>query len=286
MGCPSPAPATSRCALPSSAPTTCAPTWATSPRSFGTDGRRGLDGIHVQVGKPVRMALAERSSGAAEIIERMGIAAVEPKLDGFRCQVHKDGDDVRIYSRNLEETTAMLPDMHDGVAGPGAGRNCRLRGRSAGLRCRQRRVPALPGDVAAQAQVRHRPDDQSSFRCGSSALTFSTWTGKTSCRCPTPTAASCLRILWRPATCCRSTSSIVTGDPAVLDAFFAEKVSLGLEGIVAKRLDSTYQAGARNFNWIKLKRSYQGELSDSVDCVVVGYWRGRGRGRASALARC
>ncbi len=46
---------------------------------------------------------------------------------------------------------------------------------------------------------------------------------------------------------------------------------------MAKRLDSTYQAGARNFNWIKLKRSYQGELSDSVDCVIVGYWRGRGQ---------
>jgi DNA ligase-1 len=70
---------------------------------------------------------------------------------------------------------------------------------------------------------------------------------------------------------------MVTSDVAAVDAFFAEKVSLGLEGIVAKRLDSTYQAGARNFNWIKLKRSYQGELSDSVDCVVVGYWRGRGQ---------
>ncbi|MGH2367304.1 MAG: ATP-dependent DNA ligase, partial [Chloroflexota bacterium] len=63
---------------------------------------------------------------------------------------------------------------------------------------------------------------------------------------------------------------------AALEAFFAATVERGQEGIVAKRLDSPYQAGARNFNWIKLKRSYRGELKDTVDCVVVGYWYGKG----------
>jgi DNA ligase-1 len=49
-----------------------------------------------------------------------------------------------------------------------------------------------------------------------------------------------------------------------------------MEGIVAKRLDAPYQAGARGFHWIKLKRSYKGELTDTIDVVVVGYFRGRG----------
>jgi DNA ligase-1 len=49
-----------------------------------------------------------------------------------------------------------------------------------------------------------------------------------------------------------------------------------LEGIVAKRLDAPYQAGARGFHWIKLKRSYKGELSDTIDVVLVGYFHGRG----------
>jgi DNA ligase-1 len=61
-----------------------------------------------------------------------------------------------------------------------------------------------------------------------------------------------------------------------VEAFFATTVERGQEGIVAKRLDTPYQAGARNFNWIKLKRSYRGELQDTVDCVVVGYWYGKG----------
>ena len=69
----------------------------------------------------------------------------------------------------------------------------------------------------------------------------------------------------------------ITEDPLEIDRYFMEKIESGLEGIMAKRLDSTYQAGARNFNWMKFKRSYQGHLRDTVDVVVVGYLRGRGQ---------
>jgi DNA ligase-1 len=69
---------------------------------------------------------------------------------------------------------------------------------------------------------------------------------------------------------------LVTQDAKEIEKYFLEAITGGLEGIMAKRLDSKYQAGARNFNWIKLKRSYQGHLSDTVDGVVVGYLRGRG----------
>src|SRR5581483_1578819 len=57
----------------------------------------------------------ERAKSAEEIIERMGECALEPKVDGFRVQAHKDGDNVRLFSRNLEETTGMFPDVADAV---------------------------------------------------------------------------------------------------------------------------------------------------------------------------
>jgi DNA ligase-1 len=63
---------------------------------------------------------------------------------------------------------------------------------------------------------------------------------------------------------------------AQIEAYFSSTIERGQEGVVAKRLDAPYQAGARNYNWIKLKRSYRGELRDTVDCAVVGYWHGRG----------
>jgi DNA ligase-1 len=62
-----------------------------------------------------------------------------------------------------------------------------------------------------------------------------------------------------------------------LKAVFEEAVQGGLEGVVAKRPDSPYQAGARNYNWVKLKRVQAGNLEDTVDCVIVGYLYGRGR---------
>jgi len=58
--------------------------------------------------------------------------------------------------------------------------------------------------------------------------------------------------------------------------FFNDTVERGFEGIVAKRLVSPYAAGARNFNWIKLKRSYRGEMTDSLDVCIVGYFFGKG----------
>src|SRR2546428_11466778 len=68
-----------------------------------------------------------------------------------------------------------------------------------------------------------------------------------------------------------------TDDVARLRVIFESAVARGLEGIMAKRPDSPYTAGARNFNWIKLKRSYKGELSDTVDLCLVGYFRGGGK---------
>jgi DNA ligase-1 len=56
-----------------------------------------------------------------------------------------------------------------------------------------------------------------------------------------------------------------------------DNISRGLEGVVAKRLDSPYQAGARNFNWVKLKRNTSGQLTDTIDVVLLGYYRGKGK---------
>src|SRR5947199_3877924 len=69
-------------------------------------------------------------------------------------------------------------------------------------------------------------------------------------------------------------------DPEQIILFYEDSLVDGLEGIMAKRLDGTYDAGKRGFNWIKLKRSYQTQLRDTVDCVIVGYYYGKGR-RAS-----
>jgi len=74
----------------------------------------------------------------------------------------------------------------------------------------------------------------------------------------------------------RLSQAVITESTLELQTFFDTEVELGHEGIVAKRLDSGYEPGARNYNWIKLKRAYRSELSDTIDVTLVGYLRGRG----------
>jgi len=68
-----------------------------------------------------------------------------------------------------------------------------------------------------------------------------------------------------------------TDSADVLTRELLDNISRGLEGVVAKRLDSPYQAGARNFNWVKLKRNTSGQLNDTIDLVLLGYYRGKGK---------
>src|SRR5258707_13263882 len=73
------------------------------------------------------------------------------------------------------------------------------------------------------------------------------------------------------------TSSHTVRDAHTLTLLFEEAISKGLEGLVVKKLESRYEAGARNFNWVKLKRHSAGALNDTIDCVLLGYLFGRGK---------
>jgi len=73
------------------------------------------------------------------------------------------------------------------------------------------------------------------------------------------------------------TASHTVSDAHTLTLLFDEAISKGLEGLVVKKQESRYEAGARNFNWVKLKRHSAGALGDTIDCVLLGYLYGRGK---------
>jgi DNA ligase-1 len=73
------------------------------------------------------------------------------------------------------------------------------------------------------------------------------------------------------------TASHIVKYASRLTLLFDEAISKGLEGLVVKKLESRYEAGARNFNWVKLKRHSAGALNDTIDCVLLGYLFGRGK---------
>jgi DNA ligase-1 len=79
------------------------------------------------------------------------------------------------------------------------------------------------------------------------------------------------------------TETRLTHRAGELQEYFDEMVQRGLEGVVAKRPDAPYRAGARGYDWVKLKRAYQSRLRDTVDVVLVGYLRGRGKRAALGI---
>lgn len=244
-------------------------------RTLWTQGTEGLLGLRVKVGNPVRMALAERAASAEEIIQRLGTCSLEGKYDGFRCQVHFDGQTLRIFSRNLEETTPMFPDLADGVRRQVRAKSIILEGEA--LAYDVETDDFLPFQVTVQRKRKHEiaaTQERLPLRLVAFDLLYLNGQDRTAD--PLTLRRQLLTDTIGPGETVQVSEALVTGDPAVVDSFFLDKVSRGLEGIMAKRLDSPYQAGARNYNWIKLKRSYQGALSDTVDCVVVGYFRGKG----------
>ncbi len=242
---------------------------------FKAEGVDALDKIQVQVGNPVRMALAERAKSAEDIVTRLGKCSIEKKYDGFRCQVHKKGDEVRIFSRNLEETTTMFTDIADGIRKQLKAKTAILEGEA--LSYDPETGEFHPFQVTMQRKRKYDLEEMTvKYPLRLVAFDLLYVDGKDFTGQPYTKRHDTLASIITPGERIEISQHLVTQDSKEIEKYFMDAITSGLEGIMAKRLDSKYQAGARNFNWIKLKRSYQGHLSDTVDGVVVGYLRGRG----------
>ncbi len=244
--------------------------------TFKKDGVKGLKKLKITVGKPIRMELAERAKSAQEIITRMGECALEPKVDGFRVQAHKDGDKVRMFSRNLEETTPMYPDVADAVRKQIQAKRAILEGEA--IAYDPDTGDFLPFQETSQRRRKYGIDEMTqSHPLKLLAFDVLYIDGEDVTGVNYKERHERLGKLIGEGNGIQLIEQIFVKEPKEVDEFFMAKIEAGLEGIMAKRLDSTYQAGARNFNWMKFKRAYQGHLRDTVDVVVVGYLRGRGQ---------
>src|SRR5438874_437941 len=80
-------------------------------RTLWESGEAGLEALKVRAGHPLRPQLAERLPNPEAVIKKLGTVGVQPKYDGLRVQIHKDGEEVSIFSRNLESMTEMFPEL-------------------------------------------------------------------------------------------------------------------------------------------------------------------------------
>jgi DNA ligase-1 len=239
------------------------------------EGLKRLSRFKLRVGRPVRMMMAERLPTAEAIIARLGGCAAEAKLDGFRCQVHLGNRKVEIFSRNLERTTQMFPDLVSAALKQIKGSSAIVEGEAVAIN--EATGEFYPFQVTVKRKRKHKIAEMArEFPLALIAFDLLYAHGKDYSQEPYQARHAELKRLIKAGGRIRLVERVVTNSAKELQHFFEEQVERGLEGIIAKRLDAPYAAGARNFNWIKLKRTYRGELSDTVDVVLVGYLRGRG----------
>jgi DNA ligase-1 len=243
-----------------------------------TSGPEALDNIQVKVGNPVRMALAERADSAEEIVTRLGKAAIEPKYDGFRMQIHKNGDDISIFSRGLEDLSGKFPDVVEAVHTQIVPKQAIFEGEAVSYDPKTGQYQ--PFQITSQRKRVHNIEEMSAqIPLRLLAFDMLLVDGQDLTRAPYTERRAALEKAIRGHDGLggiQASTYIVTEDPEEIITFYENSLVDGFEGIVAKRLSGTYEAGKRGFNWIKMKRSYQTQMRDTVDCVIVGYDYGNG----------
>ncbi|MEA3055866.1 MAG: ligase 1, partial [Actinomycetota bacterium] len=223
-----------------------------------------------EVGRPVLPMLASSSPDVATAIADVGLASVEWKLDGARIQVHRDGDDVGLFTRNLNDVTARLPAIVDGVRRMSA-RAFVLDGEAIGF-------TTLPGDDGASDQERPgvfqdtmssfgRQDGVAGASLGARFFDVLHVDGRDLLDEPLTDRLAVLDEIVGSLAIPR----LVTDDVSAAQAFADDALARGHEGVMVKAAGSTYDAGRRGSSWRKVKPVR------TLDLVVLAVEWGSGR---------
>ncbi|RBM10584.1 ATP-dependent DNA ligase [Prauserella sp. PE36] len=226
-----------------------------------TGGTEALLAFRLELGRPIRPMLASPAESLGEALAELGSAVVEYKMDGARIQVHRDGDEVHVYTRTLREITAHVGELAELVRA---------------LPCES---VVLDGETLALADDgRPRPFQETMSRFGS------TREEQVRALLLRPYFFDCLHLdgtdlldapLRERNTALRRVAGehMIPGEsePADADALLAASLADGHEGVVVKDLDSPYAAGRRGRAWLKVKPVH------TLDLVVLAAEWGHGR---------
>ncbi|MFD3413576.1 ATP-dependent DNA ligase [Streptomyces cyaneofuscatus] len=241
-------------------------------RALLAEGPGALAGFRLTVGRPVQPMLAHTATSVTEAVDKLGPCAVEEKLDGIRVQVHRDGDRVRAYTRTLDDITDRLPELVTAVAALETGRFI------------------LDGEVIALGDDgRPRPFQETAARVGSRRdvaaaaagvpivpVFFDALSADGEDLLDLPFADRHAALARLVPEALRVRRALVP-DPAdaearrAAEAFLAETLERGHEGVVVKDLAAAYSAGRRGASWLKVKPVH------TLDLVVLAAEWGSGR---------
>lgn len=245
------------------------------------DGIKGIEKMRIHVGIPIRPAAAERLPTAKAVIEKLGTCVAQPKLDGFRLQIHIDNTHktpkIHFFSRNLQDMSAMFPDIADAAKIINVD-TIICEGEAIGYDAETDTF--APFQETIKRKRKHGIEEMASELPMKVFLFDLMYADGKDCLDMTheERRKKLLQIFKKQGD---AAIQVIPEQPMrtakELEEYLAENIASGLEGLVIKKPDAIYQAGTRNFNWIKLKRAQMGHLEDTVDCVILGYYAGAGK---------
>ena len=243
---------------------------------------KGLDGLkkfQVMVFEPIRPMLAERLASPEEILEKLGGKCVaEYKYDGERVQAHKKDGKVMLFSRRLENISDQYPDAVELIKE-------KIAAKEAILEAECVAIDLETGDMRPFQELMHRRRkygvEAAIEQYPISLFTFEALyvDGKDLTLEPFPQRRKALEKIVKESDRIIPAIQKLVKNSKELEDFFEEAIEKGCEGLMCKSVgkDSVYQAGSRGWLWIKYKRDYKSEMTDTVDLVVVGALHGRGK---------
>ena len=243
---------------------------------------RGIEGLRrfeVSIGDPIRPMLAERLGSPQEILEKLGGKCIaEFKYDGERIQAHKQGDHVTLFSRRLENITNQYPDAVDLFKNY-------VKAKDAIIEAECVAVDPDTGEMRPFQELMHRRRKYGikkameeypvslfvfdALYIDGEDLTLKAYLVR---------HKHLVKII-KQSDHVKVAEYLIIDNVDELERFFEKAVESGCEGLICKSIaeDAAYQAGARGWLWIKYKRDYKSEMTDTVDLVVVGAFHGRGK---------
>lgn len=235
-----------------------------------------------KLGTPILASLCQRLRSADEMIKKMGEVAVEPKYDGVRVQIHfeklkNSNFKIQTYSRNLENTTDMFPELQH-IGNQLNATDVILDGEAIGV------DPKTGKLIPFQETMTRKRKHEIALALKNVPLKFYIFDilykdGKELLNTPLSERRKVLEQVVKKGKLLVVSPKIVTSEAREIRSFRDEQIQKGLEGVVVKKWQSPYEPGRRGFSWVKFKEEEgkTGKLTDTIDGVVMGYYRGEGK---------
>jgi len=251
-------------------------------KEFKENGLFGIKDIHIETGVPILSARCQRVDTAKDIIKRHKTSAIEYKYDGTRVQAHLDRNKlspaplVKTFTRNLEETTNMFPDIVSAILDS-------VKAQSAILDCEAIGVDPKTGEfVPFQITIKRKRKHnvkKTAKEIPLKLIVFDIlfYNRKSQIHLPFVERRKILESIIKESDKIIIAPEIVVDNTNKFMEVFNTAIEKGLEGIVAKDLTASYTVGSRGYAWIKFKREEKGTLEDTLEPVVLGYYRGAGQ---------